>query len=161
VISPLLANIYLNKLDRIGGAVWPAGVLVRYATIWWPCAAPSRGPGKRFGGSGGDEPARFDTASGEDAVGGLATREGELRVSGMHDSQEAEHPAKPPPALHAAVAEPKATKKLGNGARVDSKRHSGKDVKRIIAELTPVLRGWGNYFGRECDRSSTRWTALW
>jgi hypothetical protein len=25
-------------------------------------------------------------------------------------------------------------------------RQSGKDVKQIIAELTPVLRGWGNYF---------------
>src|SRR6266536_4534413 len=25
-------------------------------------------------------------------------------------------------------------------------RQSGKDVKRIIAELNPVLRGWGNYF---------------
>ena len=27
-----------------------------------------------------------------------------------------------------------------------SKRQSGKEVKQIIAELTPVLRGWGNYF---------------
>jgi hypothetical protein len=26
------------------------------------------------------------------------------------------------------------------------KRQSGKEVKQIIAELTPVLRGWGNYF---------------
>jgi Group II intron, maturase-specific domain len=25
-------------------------------------------------------------------------------------------------------------------------RQSGKDVKQIIAELNPVLRGWGNYF---------------
>ena len=29
---------------------------------------------------------------------------------------------------------------------ITSKRQSGKDVKQIIAELTPVLRGWGNYF---------------
>lgn len=27
-----------------------------------------------------------------------------------------------------------------------SKRQSGKDVRQIVAELTPVLRGWGNYF---------------
>jgi RNA-directed DNA polymerase len=27
-----------------------------------------------------------------------------------------------------------------------SKRQSGKDVKQIVAELTPVVRGWGNYF---------------
>ena len=26
------------------------------------------------------------------------------------------------------------------------KQQSGKDVKQLIAELTPVLRGWGNYF---------------
>ncbi len=42
---------------------------------------------------------------------------------------------------------PKATKKLRDREReLTSKRHSGKDVKQIIAELTPVLRGWGNYF---------------
>ena len=42
---------------------------------------------------------------------------------------------------------PKATKKLRDRVReITSKRQSGKDVKQIIAELTPVLRGWGNYF---------------
>jgi len=42
---------------------------------------------------------------------------------------------------------PKATKKLRERVReLTSKRQSGKDVKQIIAELTPVLRGWGNYF---------------
>jgi hypothetical protein len=30
--------------------------------------------------------------------------------------------------------------------KATSKRQSGKEVKQIIAELTPVLRGWGNYF---------------
>ncbi len=42
---------------------------------------------------------------------------------------------------------PKATKKLRERVgEITSKRQSGKDVKQIIAELTPVLRGWGNYF---------------
>ena len=42
---------------------------------------------------------------------------------------------------------PKATKKLRDRVReLTSKKQSGKDVKQIIAELTPVLRGWGNYF---------------
>ncbi|MEZ5356836.1 MAG: group II intron maturase-specific domain-containing protein [Bryobacteraceae bacterium] len=42
---------------------------------------------------------------------------------------------------------PKATKKLRDRAReLTGKKQSGKDVKQIIAELTPVLRGWGNYF---------------
>ena len=42
---------------------------------------------------------------------------------------------------------PKATKKLRDRVReLTSKRQSGKEVKRIIAELPPALRGWGNYF---------------
>ena len=42
---------------------------------------------------------------------------------------------------------PKATEKMRDRVReLTSKRQSGKDVKQIIAELTPVLRGWGNYF---------------
>jgi hypothetical protein len=42
---------------------------------------------------------------------------------------------------------PKATKKLRERVReITSKWQSGKDVKQLIAELTPVLRGWGNYF---------------
>ena len=42
---------------------------------------------------------------------------------------------------------PKATKKLRERIReITSKRQSGQDVKQLIANLTPVLRGWGNYF---------------
>jgi hypothetical protein len=42
---------------------------------------------------------------------------------------------------------PNATKKLRDRVReLTSKRQSGKEVKQLIAELTPVLRGWGNYF---------------
>jgi len=42
---------------------------------------------------------------------------------------------------------PKATKKIRDRVReLTDARHSGKDVKQIIAALNPVLRGWGNYF---------------
>jgi RNA-directed DNA polymerase len=42
---------------------------------------------------------------------------------------------------------PKAMKKLRERVReLTGKRQSGKDVNQIIAELNPVLRGWGNYF---------------
>ena len=42
---------------------------------------------------------------------------------------------------------PKATKKLRDRVReLTSKRQSGQEVKQIVAKLTPVLRGWGNYF---------------
>ena len=53
-----------------------------------------------------DESARSDARSGEDAVGGLTASEGELRISGMHDSQEAEYPAKPSLAFYTAMAKP-------------------------------------------------------
>jgi RNA-directed DNA polymerase len=42
---------------------------------------------------------------------------------------------------------PKATKKLrGRVRELTGKQHSGWKVEQIIAKLTPVLRGWGNYF---------------
>jgi hypothetical protein len=54
----------------------------------------------------GSKPARTDAASSEDAVGGLEAREGELRIPWMHDSQEAEYPAKPSLAFYTAMAKP-------------------------------------------------------
>ena len=42
---------------------------------------------------------------------------------------------------------PKAMKRLrGRVREITDTRQSGEDVKQIIAELNPVLRGWGNYF---------------
>lgn len=42
---------------------------------------------------------------------------------------------------------PKATRKIRDRIReLTDSRQSGKDVKQIIAELNPVLRGWGNCF---------------
>jgi hypothetical protein len=42
---------------------------------------------------------------------------------------------------------PKAMERLRARIReLTSKRQSGKDVKQLIVELNPVLRGWGNYF---------------
>jgi RNA-directed DNA polymerase len=42
---------------------------------------------------------------------------------------------------------PKAMKRVRTRVHeLTDSRHSGKDVKQIIATLNPVLRGWGNYF---------------
>lgn len=42
---------------------------------------------------------------------------------------------------------PKAMKRVRERVHeLTDARHSGKDVKQIIAALNPVLRGWGNYF---------------
>ena len=89
-----------------------------------------------------------DAASSEDADGGLEAREGELRIPGMHDSQEAEHPAKPALAFHAAVAEPEGDEETsGPCTRVDqqaAKRegceadHRGTDARASrLGELFP------------------------
>ena len=80
VISPLLANIYLNKLDRICAArCSQLGELVRYADDFRRAVRDGI-EGKRGTAAdrAGDEPARADAASGEDAAGGPETRQGEL-----------------------------------------------------------------------------------
>src|ERR1700758_3306028 len=42
---------------------------------------------------------------------------------------------------------PKAMKRIRERVHeLTDSRHSGQDVKQIIAKLNPVLRGWGNYF---------------
>jgi hypothetical protein len=54
----------------------------------------------------------------------------------------------------------KATKKLRDRVHeLTSSRQSGRDVKQLIAELTPVLRGGGTTSGQGMPTgSSTRWT---
>jgi retron-type reverse transcriptase len=84
VISPLLANIYLNRLGRLWAARrrW-LGVLIRYADDFRGdvpngIAAQRSAPTDRAG----DGPAGMEAASGEHAAGGLqAGQGGELRVS--------------------------------------------------------------------------------
>jgi group II intron reverse transcriptase/maturase len=76
VISPLLANIYLNKLDRIWAArCSQLGVLVRYADDFVAmCGTESRAREalRRIGLV--MNPVGSDAASSEDAVGGLEAR---------------------------------------------------------------------------------------
>jgi len=78
VISPLLANIYLNKLDRIWAArCSPLGVLVRYADDFVAkCRTESqaREALRRIGLV--MDRLGFETAPGEDANGRLETRQG-------------------------------------------------------------------------------------
>jgi RNA-directed DNA polymerase len=53
VISPLLANIYLNKLDRIGTArCGQLGIRIRYADDFVAMCRTESAAGKRSGGSG-------------------------------------------------------------------------------------------------------------
>ena len=149
VISPLLANIYLNKLDRIWAArCGHLGILVRYADDFVAmCGTESqaREALRRIGLVMNRlgltlHPAKtklVDLRRGKESfvfLGCTIRKKRSIqRMPGTYFMQR--WPC------------PKATKKLRDRIReLTGKRQSGKEVKRIVAELTPVLRGWGNYF---------------
>jgi len=149
VISPLLANIYLNKLDRIWAArCSQLGTLIRYADDFVTmCGTESRAREalRRIG----LVMSRL----------GLALHPAKTRLVDLRRGKESfvflgctirkRRSIQRNPRWHFMQRwpSPKATKKLRERVReLTSKRQSGKDVKQIIAELNPVLRGWGNYF---------------
>jgi hypothetical protein len=95
----------------------------------------------------GDEPARADAASSEDAVVDLRPGKESFVFLGCTIRKRRSIQGNTRWQFMQRWPSPKATKKLRDRVReVTDKRQSGKDVKQIIAELTPVLRGWGNYF---------------
>jgi len=149
VISPLLANIYLNKLDRIWAArCGQLGELVRYADDFVAmCRTESqaREALRRIG-------LVMDRL-------GLTLHPAKTRMVDLRRGKESfvflgctirkKRSIQRVPDKHFVQRwpSPKATKKLRDRVReLTSKRQSGKDVKQIVAELTPVVRGWGNYF---------------
>ena len=162
-ISPLLANIYLNKLDRIWAArCGQLGELVRYADDFVAmCRTESQGrEALRRIGLVMDRlgltlhPAKtrmVDLRRGKEGFVFLG-----CTIRKKRSIQRA-----PDRYYMQRWPSPKATKKLrGRVRELTSKRQSGKDVKQIVAELTPVLRGWGTISGRGMPTgSSTRWTA--
>jgi group II intron reverse transcriptase/maturase len=149
VISPLPANIYLNKLDRIWAArCGQLGILVRYADDFVAMCRTelaAREALRRIG-------LVMDRL-------GLTLHPAKTRLVDLRRGRESfvflgctirkKRSIQRAPDKHFMQRwpSPKATKKLRARVReLTGKRNSGKDVKQIIAELTPVLRGWGNYF---------------
>lgn len=149
VISPLLANIYLNKLDRIWAArCSQLGVLVRYAddfVVMCRAESAAKEALRRIGLVMNRlgltlHPAKTRLV---DLRGG---KEGFVFL-GCTIRKKRSIQRNPRWYFVPRWPSPKATKKLRDRVReLTSKRQSGKDVKQIIAELNPVLRGWGNYF---------------
>ena len=149
VISPLLANIYLNKLDRIWAARCSSlGVLVRYADDFVAmCRTESAAQQalrriglvmNRLGLKLHPEKTRMvDLRRGKESfvfLGCTIRKKRSIqRNPRMHFMQR--------------WPSPKAMKRIRERVHeLTDSRHSGKDVKQIIATLNPVLRGWGNYF---------------
>lgn len=149
VISPFLANIYLNKLDRIWAArCSQLGVLIRYADDFVAmCGTESRAR---------EALRRIGLVMNRL---GLTLHPAKTRLVDLRRGKESfeflgctirkRRSIQRNPRWHFLQRwpSPKATKKLRERVReMTSKRHSGKDVKQIMAELNPALRGWGNYF---------------
>src|SRR5579862_2023080 len=149
VISPLLANIYLNKLDRIwAGRCSQLGVLVRYADDFVAmCSTESqaREALRRIG----LVMSRLGLTLHPVKTRLVDLRRGKESFVFLGCTIRKRRSIQRNPRWHFMQRwpSPKATKKLRERVReLTDKRQSGKDVKQIIAELTPVLRGWGNYF---------------
>src|SRR5579872_2688809 len=149
VISPLLANIYLNKLDRIWGArCSQLGVLVRYADdLVAMCRTESAAKEalrrivlvmNRLGLTLHPTKTRLvDLRRGKGSFVFLGCtirkKRSILRNPRMHFMQR--------------WPSPKAMRRIRERVHeLTDSRHSGQDVRQIIATLNPVLRGWGNYF---------------
>jgi group II intron reverse transcriptase/maturase len=149
VISPLLANIYLNKLDRIWAArCSQLGILVRYAddlVAMCRTASAAREALRRIGLVMN----RLGLTLHPVKTRMVDLRRGKESFVFLGCTIRKKRSIQRNPRWHFMQRwpSPKATKKLRDRVReLTSKRQSGKDVKQIIAELNPVLRGWGNYF---------------
>src|SRR5579862_6598670 len=149
VISPLLANIYLNKLDRIWAARCSSlGVLVRYADDFVAmCRTKSQAQEalrrlglvmNRLGLKLHPEKTRMVD---------LRRGKGSFVFLGCTIRKKRSIQRNPRMHFMQRWPSPKAMKRVRERVHeLTDSRHSGKDVKQIIATLNPVLRGWGNYF---------------
>jgi RNA-directed DNA polymerase len=152
VISPLLSNIYLHAFDR-AFAARGIGELVRYADDFVVLCRSER-----------EATAALDAARVILAALGLELHRDKTRIVDLRDGREGFdflgcH-------FHARVSgrllergirryylhrwpSPRAMKRIRARIRAltDRRRRAGmKDIREVIADLNPVLRGWGNYF---------------
>lgn len=149
VISPLLANIYLHLLDRLWAAKCGLlGKLIRYAddfVVMTPTESKAKEALRRI---------QFVMSKLGLVLHPEKTRTVDLRRGkgsfvflGCTIRKKRSILRNPRAYYMHRWPSPKATKRLRDRVReITDKRANGDDVQQIIAKLTPVLRGWGNYF---------------
>jgi group II intron reverse transcriptase/maturase len=149
VISPLLANIYLNQLDRI----WTArcsqlGVLIRYADdLVAMCRSESAAREALWRLEWVMNRLGLKLHPAKTRLVDLQRGKGSFVFLGCTIRKKRSIQRNPRKRFMQRWPSPKATKKLRERVReLTSQRQSGKDVKQILVVLNPVLRGWGNYF---------------
>ena len=149
VISPLLANIYLNYLDRI----WQSrcsqiGMLVRYCddfVVMCQRESQAREALRRVG----LVMQRLGLELHPEKTRMVDLRRGREGFVFLGCTVRKKRSIQRNPRWHFMQRwpSPKAMKRIRERVReMTDARQSGQDVKQIIAKLTPVLRGWGNYF---------------
>ena len=147
VISPLLANIYLHLLDRLWAAkCGTLGILIRYADDFVVMSTTESKAKEalrqiqfvmnKLGLELHPEKTRMvDLRRGKGSFLGCTIRKKRSIQRNPRRYYTQRWPS------------PKAMKRVRKRVHeLTNARQSGKDVKQIIAQLNPVLRGWGNYF---------------
>jgi len=149
VISPLLANIYLHLLDRLWAKKCGSlGKLIRYAddfVVMSPTESKAKEALRQI---------QFVMSKLGLVLHPEKTRLVEMRRGkgsfvflGCTIRKKRSILRNPRAYYMHRWPSPKARQRLRDRVRqLTDARHSGEDVKQIIAKLNPVLRGWGNYF---------------
>jgi RNA-directed DNA polymerase len=149
VISPLLSNIYLHLLDRLWAKKCGSlGVLIRYADDFVVMSKTESKAKEAL------RQIQFVMSKLGLVLHPEKTRMVELRRGkgsfvflGCTIRKKRSIQRNPRRYYMQRWPSPKAMKKIRTRVHeLTSSQQSGKDVKQIIATLTPVLRGWGNYF---------------
>jgi group II intron reverse transcriptase/maturase len=150
VISPLLANIYLHFLDRIWAQRCSAlGVIVRYAddfVVMCKTESEAREAHRRIG----LVMVRLGLQLHPQKTRLVDLRRGTGSFVFLGCTIRKRRSIQRNPRWHFVQRwpSPKAMKRIRDRVRelTDARRSGGKDVKEVVADLNPVLRGWGNYF---------------
>lgn len=150
VISPLLANIYLNAMDR----AWHAeaqhlGVLVRYAddfVVLCRTASAAKAAHKRVQ----DILTRLGLELHPEKTRAVDLRRGRESFDFLGCTVRKRRSILRAPHLHFMQRWPSARAMKRLRERVHEltavPRNPARDVMEVITALNPVLRGWGNYF---------------
>ena len=150
VISPLLANIYLNALDRW----WQAecshlGVLVRYAddlVLMCRTESAAREALKRTRAK--LETLKLELHPDKTRIVDVRRGRGDFVFLGCTFRKMRSILRMPHLHFMQRWPSPRAMKRIRDRVHdlTDARRSGAKDVMEIIALLNPVLRGWANYF---------------
>ena len=149
VISPLLANIYLHLLDRLWAKKCGSlGILIRYAddfVVMSPTESKAKEALRQI--QFVTNKLGLELHPEKTRMVNLGRGKGSFVFLGCTIRKKRSIQRNPRRHYMQRWPSPKAMKRVRKRVHeLTDARHSGEDVKQVIAKLNPVLRGWGNYF---------------